>query len=1060
LDRADKEFVGGDGAGLQASLYRHGISARFQLILALCWAIAYIMQKHTLADDEALARMLQFEEQQKLRQSLRASIPSAPRSSQEMRDLQLARQMAQMDMHDSYLGESIDDTQGLAALDLRRTSPRTSPIAKERQIPYSGSNDPGSDAPEEQSYLNMNDLVSYELERLNRDQIIDYSDDSPLREQVRQKSAPSRLDNDYQNAEGRLGQQYHQQSAMLGHNDSLRQQQRQHSAPANRDIQRYTNRNYATETTAARKRAEHTPSGLISAPPFLDDDNNNLLSHRQTDIKSSQRNNASISTSQSPSHILAKARGIDEAKSSDSKGIVATKSIPRSPRRSTKSSLHDSLEYARRMQEMAFKNLAVAQQQSNNRATDRQSQLEVDLELARKMQELENKGMGRLNSGRNVLDVNCKPNDRYAASDSRLDYGNGDFLEFSGSTVHDVEVKSPMSETRFVGDKVSTQSPLAKTIPSNRPLFYSSDGKNLVPSARINTSSSQSPTNMNSPSSRPGISAGGKSLAQSAPTNLAGRRLQQGTAATLPALDPLFLPDDTLFGGGELKKKRGFLGLRGNKKAVSLPSGAIAAGIPGSIPLPGGSMSAPISPSSVPCASVGSLLATPLTPNSNLPHRQRSWLPKSPLNRNRNGATQSIPSVGSNARLPSVSLSEKRGAATRHQTQQQQKKEIVICSSCHKTGGSFIVALGKRYHVGCFRCVACHKAIDQSDQFAFSTDVDGVKHPHHRKCYAEMFGIKCSVCRQQIPANHDGTVSFVKHPFFETEQMCTRHAEQSSRRCTGCHRFEPQNEPFADLNDENRCVCYACCRTVVVDNADVKPLWSRVLDFMEIQLGLQIWKGMRDIPILMVQSEALSDQMSSGNPHCGAAQIMARGLCLTDHKNCHAGLIRTPSMRFHESNSTFRVTDDNQEGFTYFDVHADGRSNTNSNVFAILCLSGLPRDLTTSILAHEAVHAWIKLNPEYNDRMPIPAQVEEGCAQLLAMLMLTDGLDPPQPASVDLDDVQPSDEKLRQYFKFSIEKDETEIYGTGYHKATAAYRETGIEALLSHVARHGEFPIV
>jgi hypothetical protein len=89
---------------------------------------------------------------------------------------------------------------------------------------------------------------------------------------------------------------------------------------------------------------------------------------------------------------------------------------------------------------------------------------------------------------------------------------------------------------------------------------------------------------------------------------------------------------------------------------------------------------------------------------------------------------------------------------------------------------------------------------------------------------------------------------------------------------------------------------------------------------------------------------------------------------------------------------------------------------------------------------------------------PIDPQVEEGCAQLIAMLFLSEGL---PPASTDTDgDGGPSEAKLRQYFKFSIESDSNEIYGEGYRKAAAAYSAIGIEALMSHVVLYGEFPNV
>ena len=78
--------------------------------------------------------------------------------------------------------------------------------------------------------------------------------------------------------------------------------------------------------------------------------------------------------------------------------------------------------------------------------------------------------------------------------------------------------------------------------------------------------------------------------------------------------------------------------------------------------------------------------------------------------------------------------------------------------------------------------------------------------------------------------------------------MCPSHGNNSAkqRKCTGCNRFEPQvsNTPFADLGDGNRCVCFSCCRTVIVDSNDAKPLWNQILRFFADGLNLPIFRGM------------------------------------------------------------------------------------------------------------------------------------------------------------------------------------------------------------------------
>lgn len=399
-----------------------------------------------------------------------------------------------------------------------------------------------------------------------------------------------------------------------------------------------------------------------------------------------------------------------------------------------------------------------------------------------------------------------------------------------------------------------------------------------------------------------------------------------------------------------------------------------------------------------------------------------------------------------------ISRDSLRASLTSQPQPPHERRQATPCSVCGGLKGKMLVAVEKRFHVECFRCMSCNEIIDPSSVFAVSVDPMGEQQPLHRKCYAEFYGVQCAVCKKAIPANEDGSVSFIKHPFFNTEQMCPVHAEEPNRRrCTGCHRFEPEDEPFADLNDGDRCACYACCRTVIMNNMDVKPLWSEVLRFLEFGLGLPIWEEMREIPILIVDQTALNEsQLKDGTSvHGASSQIMTRGLCLSEHENSMS--FRVPSQKFNDSISTFEAC--NHSGFMELNV-GPLSGNSNSEVMAILCLSGLPRDLTASVLAHEATHAWIKLHPDFKVRNSLPAQVEEGCAQLIAYLFLCDGLEEPRRSS----GIGPSDEKLRQYFKFSIETDDDNIYGEGYRRAALAYSTIGIAALLNHVVHYQEFP--
>ena len=380
---------------------------------------------------------------------------------------------------------------------------------------------------------------------------------------------------------------------------------------------------------------------------------------------------------------------------------------------------------------------------------------------------------------------------------------------------------------------------------------------------------------------------------------------------------------------------------------------------------------------------------------------------------------------------------------------------IPRCAVCDRVVITPISALGNLYHAECFKCIGCHDNIRENERFAYTQGEDDKKYPLHRKCYAELYGLKCTVCQSAMEADASGRVSYIKHPFFDGEYMCPKHSQEAYRQCTGCSRFEPIAKPFADLNDENRCVCDACLRSVIVDSDDAKPLWNSVIQFFQNNLKLPIWPAMKEIPVLIVGHNALNDQMrNSTGRHGGSSQIMTRGLCLSEHQR---GIdFRLPRMHFDRKRSSFLPSAADSNGYTYFQIPDATTANPHATVTAILCLSGLPADLTASILAHEATHAWIKLNPQFDVNKPIPPQVEEGCCQLIAMLFLTDGLG--CAAARESTSNVPSDQKLRQYFKFSIETAKDDTYGEGYRKAAKAYAEIGIEALMSHIVNYQDFP--
>nr|POE99129.1 protein da1-related 1 [Quercus suber] len=138
-------------------------------------------------------------------------------------------------------------------------------------------------------------------------------------------------------------------------------------------------------------------------------------------------------------------------------------------------------------------------------------------------------------------------------------------------------------------------------------------------------------------------------------------------------------------------------------------------------------------------------------------------------------------------------------------------------------------------------------------------------------------------------------------------------------------------------------------------------------------------------------------------------------------------------------------------------------------VTAILVLYGLPRLLTGSILAHEMMHAWLRLKGYPN----LSPEVEEGICQVLAHMWMeseilsASGSDVASSSSSSSPSSSSSskkgkrsefEKKLGEFFKHQIETDETSAYGDGFRKGNEAVLKYGLETTLTHIRLTKNFP--
>ena len=241
-------------------------------------------------------------------------------------------------------------------------------------------------------------------------------------------------------------------------------------------------------------------------------------------------------------------------------------------------------------------------------------------------------------------------------------------------------------------------------------------------------------------------------------------------------------------------------------------------------------------------------------------------------------------------------------------------------------------------------------------------------------------------------------------------------------------------------------------------------LYQQVVNFMEHKLGLPIPPQMRLVPILAVDLYSLNENLSmSGaigshainnlNPTEGPQQSASyvRGLTISrtgQIKHISAGSlgfnVRTGGLASHFTPSVLTIT-------------------AVTEVSAVMVLHGLPSDLTAAILAHEAMHVWLKLTPNHSSNLS--SKLEEGICQVVAHkyldVLTAEQFDRPQNALKDEDFIKLKEQEgLRSYFRHQIETDRSTVYGDGYREAVKCVQAVGLDIVLEYIRDQQALPSV
>uniref|UniRef100_A0A9I9CRM5 Protein DA1-like domain-containing protein n=1 Tax=Cucumis melo TaxID=3656 RepID=A0A9I9CRM5_CUCME len=312
--------------------------------------------------------------------------------------------------------------------------------------------------------------------------------------------------------------------------------------------------------------------------------------------------------------------------------------------------------------------------------------------------------------------------------------------------------------------------------------------------------------------------------------------------------------------------------------------------------------------------------------------------------------------------------------------------------------------------------------------------------------------ILCAGCNAEISIHEhiphsNGVVEFGEHPFW-AQKYCPSHETDGTSNCVSCERLQPKGINYILLKD-GRSLCPDCSSFKIMNTNECQPLFHEVQEFFS-SLNMKL---NQEIPLGIVEREALNNAMEgekNGHHHLSET----RGLCLSEeqtipiiHERKHIG-----------SRSILKL------------LTQQRRLVRNCEVTAILILYGLPRLLTGSILAHEMMHAWLRLQGYPN----LKPEIEEGICQVLAHMWLKSkinvGSETAMAAASSSSSLRPPcsnkdkklseiEKKLGECFIRQIELDASQAYGDGFRVGEQAVSKYGLKETLDHIKLTQTFPL-
>ncbi|XP_011004812.1 PREDICTED: protein DA1-like [Populus euphratica] len=266
----------------------------------------------------------------------------------------------------------------------------------------------------------------------------------------------------------------------------------------------------------------------------------------------------------------------------------------------------------------------------------------------------------------------------------------------------------------------------------------------------------------------------------------------------------------------------------------------------------------------------------------------------------------------------------------------------------------------------------------------------------------------------------------------------------------------PRNEKFVSLGDDRRDgrrICNDCFSTAILETQGIEPLVRYVLRFFD-HLNMKI---KAPIPVFSVDRGEMRRQTAGGtavgvksNPFLFFTWPLFKIAVQIEPVHPDTTVLGLTMCSDRDITSVDKSRLQGRKVATEMETYRFGHEYR----IKILVLFGLPWVMTGGILAHEFMHAWLRLqgvsrlNPE----------IEEGICQVMGYQWLDwfEAVDPE--ASSGRSEKAQFTRNLKKTFKGEVENMLDGAYGDGFRDAQWAVSRYGLDHVIRHIIRYKTLP--